>query len=97
MTKKCEKYNWIYNKWSEISDIPVSVQGCSACCAKNKIFVFGGKNILAKEISKIQVYNISTDFWNFMKTQLPEKSYELCSLSLPKTNEILIFGQFLSK
>ena len=63
---KAERFDTVHNKWEEIADMQQE-RGCAfGVATQGKIFVAGGLSNLEDELGSCEVYNISTNEWQFI-------------------------------
>ena len=63
---KAERFDTVQNKWEEIADMQQE-RGCAfGVATQGKIFVAGGKGRAEKQLKSCEVYNISTNEWQFI-------------------------------
>ena len=63
---KAERFDTVHNKWEEIADMQQE-RGCAfGVATQGKIFVAGGEGRGNKQLKSCEVYNISTNEWQFI-------------------------------
>ena len=63
---KAERFDTVYNKWEEIADMQQG-RGCAfGVATQGKIFVAGGYRRGNIQLKSCEVYNISTNEWQFI-------------------------------
>lgn len=84
---KIEKYNFINNTWTAITNMPTAVSDFAVGYLDGKIYIVGG--ISNNPIDAVQIYDIDTGVWSIGE-KLPEALYG--SAYYQKNNFLYIFG-----
>ena len=63
---KAERFDTVHNKWEEIADMQQERGFACGVATQGKIFVAGGEGGVDKQLNSCEVYNISTNEWQFI-------------------------------
>ena len=65
---KAERFDTVHNKWEEIADMQQERGYAFGVATQGKIFVAGRKGKGGKQLNSCEVYNISTNEWQFIRS-----------------------------
>nr|XP_033785663.1 kelch-like protein 38 [Geotrypetes seraphini]XP_033785664.1 kelch-like protein 38 [Geotrypetes seraphini] len=65
-----ERYDSIYNMWEAMANMPVAVLHPAVAAKSQRIYLFGGEDIMQNPVRLIQVYHVYRNMWFRMETRM---------------------------
>ncbi|XP_065442155.1 kelch-like protein 38 isoform X2 [Chrysemys picta bellii] len=84
-----ERYDSIYNIWENMANMPVAVLHPAVAAKDQRIYLFGGEDIMQNPVRLIQVYHISRNMWFRMETRMVKN---VCAPAVVIGDRIIIVG-----
>ncbi|XP_006000864.1 kelch-like protein 38 isoform X1 [Latimeria chalumnae] len=89
-----ERYNSIFNIWEAMAPLPVAVLHPAIAAKDQRIYVFGGEDIMQNPVRLIQVYNVSRNMWFRMETRMVKN---VCAPAVIIGDRIFIVGGYTKR
>uniref|UniRef100_A0A8D0G2L5 Kelch like family member 38 n=1 Tax=Sphenodon punctatus TaxID=8508 RepID=A0A8D0G2L5_SPHPU len=86
-----ERYDSIYNTWELMANMPIAVLHPAVAAKDQRIYLFGGEDIVQNPVRFIQVYNISRNMWFRMETRVVKN---VCAPAVVIGDQIIIVGGY---
>ncbi|XP_032659405.1 kelch-like protein 38 isoform X1 [Chelonoidis abingdonii] len=86
-----ERYDSIYNVWENMANMPVAVLHPAVAAKDQRIYIFGGEDIMQNPVRLIQVYHISRNMWFRMETRMVKN---VCAPAVVIGDRIIIVGGY---
>ncbi|XP_074057711.1 kelch-like protein 38 [Macrotis lagotis] len=86
-----ERYNSIYNVWETMASMPVAVLHPAVAVKDQRLYLFGGEDIMQNPVRLIQVYHISRNTWFRMETRMIKN---VCAPAVVLRGQIIIVGGY---
>ncbi|CAM4495478.1 unnamed protein product [Lepidochelys olivacea] len=86
-----ERYDSIYNIWENMANMPVAVLHPAVAAKDQRIYLFGGEDIMQNPVRLIQVYHISRNMWFRMETRMVKN---VCAPAVLIGDRIIIVGGY---
>ncbi|XP_053571309.1 kelch-like protein 38 [Bombina bombina] len=86
-----ERFDRIYNKWETMASIPVAVLHPAIAAADQRIYLFGGQDVMQNPVRLIQVYHTSRNMWFRMETRMVKN---VCAPAVVVGDQIFIIGGY---
>ncbi|KAM8967250.1 kelch-like protein 38 [Pelodytes ibericus] len=86
-----ERFDNIYNSWGAMANMPVAVLHPAVAAKDQRIYLFGGEDIMQNPVRLIQVYNISRNMWFRMETRMVKN---VCAPAVVIGEKIIIIGGY---
>ncbi|KAL5007173.1 hypothetical protein ScPMuIL_015979 [Solemya velum] len=87
---KIEKYDTEEDSWEILADIPIKICQHSSAVHEDAIFVFGGIDEDEEHLDTVLRYEIPTDSWTLVSTEMRRPKAEC--ISIPYNNKIYVLG-----
>ncbi|XP_059021664.1 kelch-like protein 38 isoform X2 [Mustela lutreola] len=84
-----ERYNSIFNIWESMASMPVGVLHPAVAVKDQRLYLFGGEDIMQNPVRLIQVYHISRNTWFKMETRMIKN---VCAPAVVLREKIVIVG-----
>nr|XP_003219460.1 PREDICTED: kelch-like protein 38 [Anolis carolinensis] len=65
-----ERYDSIYSVWEHVANMPVAVLHPAVSAKDQRIYLFGGEDMIQNPVRLIQVYHVSRNMWFRMETRM---------------------------
>ncbi|XP_068452467.1 kelch-like protein 38 isoform X2 [Clinocottus analis] len=69
LTDSAERYNSMFNQWEAMAAMPEAVLHPAVAATNQRIYVFGGEDVLQNPVRIIQVYHIARNMWSRMENR----------------------------
>ncbi|XP_034410190.1 kelch-like protein 38 [Cyclopterus lumpus] len=69
LTDSAERYNSMFNQWEAMAPMPEAVLHPAVAATNQRIYVFGGEDVLQNPVRIIQVYHIARNMWSRMENR----------------------------
>ncbi|XP_007076889.1 kelch-like protein 38 [Panthera tigris] len=86
-----ERYNSILNIWESMASMPVGVLHPAVAVKDQRLYLFGGEDIMQNPVRLIQVYHISRNTWFKMETRMIKN---VCAPAVVLGERIVIVGGY---
>ncbi|XP_067386344.1 kelch-like protein 38 [Emydura macquarii macquarii] len=86
-----ERYDSIYNIWEKMANMPVAVLHPAVAAKDQRIYLFGGEDIMQNPVRLIQVYHVSRNMWFRMETRMVKN---VCAPAVLIEDRIIIVGGY---
>eukprot|EP00079_Xenopus_tropicalis_P016337 XP_004915109.1 PREDICTED: kelch-like protein 38 [Xenopus tropicalis] len=86
-----ERFDSIYNKWEAMANMPVAVLHPAVAANDQRIYLFGGEDVMQNPVRLIQVYHISRNMWFRMETRMVKN---VCAPAVVIGDKIIIVGGY---
>ncbi|CAM2107007.1 kelch-like protein 38 [Caretta caretta] len=86
-----ERYDSIYNIWENMANMPVAVLHPAVAAKDQRIYLFGGEDVMQNPVRLIQVYHISRNMWFRMETRMVKN---VCAPAVLIGDRIIIVGGY---
>ncbi|XP_053323393.1 kelch-like protein 38 [Spea bombifrons] len=86
-----ERFDSIYNVWEVMANMPVAVLHPAVAAKDERIYLFGGEDVMQNPVRLIQVYNISRNMWFRMETRMVKN---VCAPAVVIGEKIIIIGGY---
>ncbi|XP_054841217.1 kelch-like protein 38 [Eublepharis macularius] len=86
-----ERYDSIYNAWEHMTNMPVAVLHPAVAAKDQRIYLFGGEDIMQNPVRLIQVYHVSRNMWFRMETRVVKN---VCAPAAVIGDRIFIVGGY---
>ncbi|XP_008579518.1 PREDICTED: kelch-like protein 38 [Galeopterus variegatus] len=84
-----ERYDSICNVWESMASMPVGVLHPAVAVKDQRLYLFGGEDIMQNPVRLIQVYHISRNTWFKMETRMIKN---VCAPAVVLGERIIIVG-----
>ncbi|XP_061462128.1 kelch-like protein 38 isoform X2 [Rhineura floridana] len=84
-----ERYDSIYNVWEHMANMPVAVLHPAVSVKDQRIYLFGGEDMMQNPVRLIQVYHVSRNMWFRMETRMVKN---VCAPAVVIGDRIFIVG-----
>ncbi|XP_041045706.1 kelch-like protein 38 [Carcharodon carcharias] len=85
------RYDSIFSIWESMAPMPVAVLHPAMAAKNQRLYVFGGEDIVKNAVRLIQVYNISRNMWFRMETRMVKN---ICAPAAVIGDKIIIVGGY---
>uniref|UniRef100_UPI00398F0EFA kelch-like protein 38 n=1 Tax=Pristiophorus japonicus TaxID=55135 RepID=UPI00398F0EFA len=85
------RYDSIFSIWEAMAPMPVAVLHPAIAAKNQRLYVFGGEDIVQNAVRLIQVYNISRNMWFRMETRMVKN---ICAPATVIGDKIIIIGGY---
>ncbi|XP_027709860.1 kelch-like protein 38 [Vombatus ursinus] len=86
-----ERYDSIYDVWEIMASMPVAVLHPAVAVKDQRLYLFGGEDIMQNPVRLIQVYHISRNTWFRMETRMIKN---VCAPAVVLRSQIIIVGGY---
>ncbi|XP_014377675.1 kelch-like protein 38 [Alligator sinensis] len=86
-----ERYDSIYNTCENMANMPVAVLHPAVAAKEQRIYLFGGEDIMQNPVRLIQVYHVSRNMWFRMETRIVKN---VCAPAVVIGDQIIIVGGY---
>ncbi|XP_037659095.1 kelch-like protein 38 [Choloepus didactylus] len=86
-----ERYDSICNVWESVAGMPVGVLHPAVAVKDQRLYLFGGEDIMQNPVRLIQVYHISRNMWFKMETRMIKN---VCAPAVLLGERIVIVGGY---
>ncbi|XP_032108991.1 kelch-like protein 38 isoform X1 [Sapajus apella] len=86
-----ERYDSICNAWESMASMPVGVLHPAVAVKDQRLYLFGGEDIMQNPVRLIQVYHISRNSWFKMETRMIKN---VCAPAVVLGERIVIVGGY---
>nr|XP_012598771.1 kelch-like protein 38 isoform X1 [Microcebus murinus] len=86
-----ERYDSIFNVWETMASMPVGVLHPAVAVKDQRLYLFGGEDIMQNPVRLIQVYHISRNTWFKMETRMIKN---VCAPAVVLGERIVIVGGY---
>ncbi|KAL2767192.1 kelch-like protein 38 [Daubentonia madagascariensis] len=86
-----ERYDSIFNVWESMASMPVGVLHPAVAVKDQRLYLFGGEDIMQNPVRLIQVYHISRNTWFKMETRMIKN---VCAPAVVLGERIVIVGGY---
>lgn len=86
-----ERYDSISNVWESMASMPVGVLHPAVAVKDQRLYLFGGEDIMQNPVRLIQVYHISRNTWFKMETRMIKN---VCAPAVVLGERIVIVGGY---
>ncbi|KAM5281841.1 kelch-like protein 38 [Ctenodactylus gundi] len=86
-----ERYDSIGNVWESMASVPVGVLHPAVAVKDQRLYLFGGEDIMQNPVRLIQVYHISRNTWFKMETRMIKN---VCAPAVVLGERIVIVGGY---
>nr|XP_015100917.1 kelch-like protein 38 isoform X2 [Vicugna pacos] len=86
-----ERYDSICNVWESMASMPVGVLHPAVAVKDQRLYLFGGEDIMQNPVRLIQVYHISRNTWFKMETRMIKN---VCAPAVVLGERIVIVGGY---
>ncbi|KAM6453832.1 kelch-like protein 38 isoform 1-T2 [Liasis olivaceus] len=86
-----ERYDSIYNIWEDMANIPTAVLHPAVSAKDQRIYLFGGEDMMQNPVRLIQVYHVSRNMWFRMETRMVKN---VCAPAVLIGDRIFIVGGY---
>ncbi|KAK9403043.1 kelch-like 38 [Crotalus adamanteus] len=86
-----ERYDSIYNIWEDMANIPTAVLHPAVSAKDQRIYLFGGEDLMQNPVRLIQVYHVSRNMWFRMETRMVKN---VCAPAVLIGDRIFIIGGY---
>ncbi|XP_062985983.1 kelch-like protein 38 [Elgaria multicarinata webbii] len=86
-----ERYDSIYNIWEHMTNMPVAVLHPAVAAKDQRIYLFGGEDMMQNPVRLIQVYHVSRNMWFRMETRMVKN---VCAPAVVIGDRIYIVGGY---
>ncbi|XP_057590164.1 kelch-like protein 38 [Hippopotamus amphibius kiboko] len=86
-----ERYDSICNVWERMASMPVGVLHPAVAVKDQRLYLFGGEDIMQNPVRLIQVYHISRNMWFKMETRMIKN---VCAPAVVLGERIVIVGGY---
>ncbi|XP_062569949.1 kelch-like protein 40a [Saccostrea cucullata] len=89
-TDSVEVFDPEINFWTVMEPMPMALYQHSICCHNKALFVFGGKDVVDEHVDNVFRFDIPTNSWCVVRTNMLKPRSE--HMSLPVSGKIYIVG-----
>ncbi|XP_042322114.1 kelch-like protein 38 [Sceloporus undulatus] len=86
-----ERYDSIYNVWEHMANMPIAVLHPAVSAKDQRIYLFGGEDMMQNPVRLIQVYHVSRNMWFRMETRMVKN---VCAPAVLIGDRIYIVGGY---
>ncbi|XP_037375336.1 kelch-like protein 38 [Talpa occidentalis] len=86
-----ERYDSVCNVWESMASMPVGVLHPAVAVKDQRLYLFGGEDIMQNPVRLIQVYHISRNMWFKMETRMIKN---VCAPAVVLGERIVIVGGY---
>ncbi|KAM4689148.1 kelch-like protein 38 [Discoglossus pictus] len=86
-----ERFDSIYNTWETMAEMPVAVLHPAVAAKDQRIYLFGGQDVMQNPVRLIQVYNVGRNMWFRMETRMVKN---VCAPAVVIGDQIIIIGGY---
>ncbi|XP_077349420.1 kelch-like protein 38 isoform X1 [Lithobates pipiens] len=86
-----ERFDSIYNTWETMANMPVAVLHPAVAAKDQRIYLFGGEDVMQNPVRLIQVYHIARNTWFKMETRVVKN---VCAPAVLIGDKIIIIGGY---
>uniref|UniRef100_A0A8C5MWP9 Kelch like family member 38 n=1 Tax=Leptobrachium leishanense TaxID=445787 RepID=A0A8C5MWP9_9ANUR len=86
-----ERFDSITNAWEAKANMPVAVLHPAVAAKEQRIYLFGGEDVMQNPVRLIQVYHISRNMWFRMETRMVKN---VCAPAVVIGEKIIIIGGY---
>ncbi|XP_052603817.1 kelch-like protein 38 isoform X1 [Peromyscus californicus insignis] len=86
-----ERYDSVRDVWESMADMPVAVLHPAVAVKDQRLYLFGGEDIMQNPVRLIQVYHISRNTWFKMETRMIKN---VCAPAVVLGERIVIVGGY---
>ncbi|KAM5156585.1 kelch-like protein 38 [Mantella aurantiaca] len=86
-----ERFDSIYNSWKRMANMPVAVLHPAVAAKDQRIYLFGGEDVMQNPVRLIQVYHIARNMWFRMETRVVKN---VCAPAVVIGDKIIIIGGY---
>nr|XP_060631829.1 kelch-like protein 38 [Anolis sagrei ordinatus] len=86
-----ERYDSIYSVWEHVANMPVAVLHPAVSAKDQRIYLFGGEDMIQNPVRLIQVYHVSRNMWFRMETRMVKN---VCAPAVLIGDRIYIVGGY---
>ncbi|XP_040835390.1 kelch-like protein 38 [Ochotona curzoniae] len=86
-----ERYDSLSNVWESMASMPVAVLHPAVAAKDQRLYLFGGEDIMQNPVRLIQVYHISRNTWFKMETRMIKN---VCAPAVVLGERIVIVGGY---
>uniref|UniRef100_A0A8D0E8K6 Kelch like family member 38 n=1 Tax=Salvator merianae TaxID=96440 RepID=A0A8D0E8K6_SALMN len=86
-----ERYDSIYSNWEHMANMPVAVLHPAVSAKDQRIYLFGGEDMMQNPVRLVQVYNVSRNMWFRMETRMVKN---VCAPAVLIGDRIFIVGGY---
>ncbi|KAF7246808.1 Kelch-like protein 38 [Varanus komodoensis] len=86
-----ERYDSIYNVWEQMTNMPVAVLYPAVSAKDQRIYLFGGEDMMQNPVRLIQVYHVTRNMWFRMETRMVKN---VCAPAVVIGDRIFIVGGY---
>ncbi|XP_074753681.1 kelch-like protein 38 isoform X2 [Athene noctua] len=86
-----ERYDSIYNTCEIMANMPVAVLHPAVAAKDQRVYLFGGEDIMQNPVRLIQVYHVSRNTWFRMETRVVKN---VCAPAVMIGDQIIIVGGY---
>ncbi|XP_061109578.1 kelch-like protein 38 [Conger conger] len=91
ISSSVERYNSMFNMWEPMAPMPTAVLHPAVAANDQRIYVFGGEDIMQNPVRMIQVYHISRNLWSRLETRTVKN---VCAPAAVIEDKIYIIGGY---
>ncbi|XP_007898753.1 kelch-like protein 38 [Callorhinchus milii] len=91
MLNTLQRYDSIFSIWENMAPMPVAVLHPAIAAKDQRLYVFGGEDIMQNPVRLIQIYNISRNMWFRMETRMVKN---ICAPAAVIGDKIIIAGGY---
>ncbi|GCC23783.1 hypothetical protein chiPu_0002181 [Chiloscyllium punctatum] len=85
------RYDSIFGIWESMAPMPVAVLHPAIAAKNQRLYVFGGEDVVQNAVRLIQVYNVSRNMWFRMETRMVKN---ICAPAAVIGDRIIIIGGY---
>ncbi|XP_075438352.1 kelch-like protein 38 [Ascaphus truei] len=86
-----ERFDSICNIWETMASMPVAVLHPAVAAKDQRIYLFGGQDVMQNPVRLIQVYHVSRNMWFRMETRMVKN---VCAPAVVIGDKIIIIGGY---
>ncbi|XP_017535795.2 kelch-like protein 38 [Manis javanica] len=86
-----ERYDSVCNSWERMAGMPVGVLHPAVAVKDQRLYLFGGEDVMQNPVRLIQVYHISRNTWFKMETRMIKN---VCAPAVVLGEQIVIVGGY---
>ncbi|KAG9478685.1 kelch-like protein 38 [Eleutherodactylus coqui] len=86
-----ERFDSIYNSWEAMASMPVAVLHPAVAAKDERIYLFGGEDVMQNPVRLIQVYHVFRNMWFRMETRMVKN---VCAPAVVIGEKIIIIGGY---
>ncbi|CAL9705417.1 unnamed protein product [Knipowitschia caucasica] len=69
VTASVERFNSMFNQWESMAPMPEAVLHPAVAATNQRIYMFGGEDVMQNPVRLIQVYHITRNLWSKMENR----------------------------